>query len=213
MKGKWSAVIAAGALAFAVLAVAPVSTSGKGSFASNADRVDGLHASKKPRRGMLLALGKNAKFPSSVVPAVKGPRGTQGPTGPPGPQGPQGPQGPLGPQGPQGPPGPEGPKGEDGSDALTNIVVRRSQAQLAPGTTLGWAVLCQPGGIALGGGVEVLGGAPEEATLRASAPGKLDTGIVRPVEEGETADAWRGTASNGSAVNATLDMHVICIAP
>lgn len=42
-------------------------------FARNADKVDGIHAARTPRPGRLLALGRNAKFPASALPA--GPAG------------------------------------------------------------------------------------------------------------------------------------------
>ena len=57
-------------------------------FAKNAGAVDGIKASKTPKAGELLPLGKNKKFPSSVVSA--GPRGLQGVAGPQGPAGPAG---------------------------------------------------------------------------------------------------------------------------
>ena len=47
----------------------------------NADKVDGLHASKKPKPGMLVALGKTGKLPASVVPVVVGPKGDTGAAG------------------------------------------------------------------------------------------------------------------------------------
>ncbi|HYZ19333.1 MAG TPA: hypothetical protein VE615_07295 [Gaiellaceae bacterium] len=37
-------------------------------FARNADKVDGLHASRAPRAGRLLALNSARKFPASVLP-------------------------------------------------------------------------------------------------------------------------------------------------
>jgi Collagen triple helix repeat (20 copies) len=120
MKAKWSMAVAAGSLVLAFLAVAPLGDSAKGLFATNSDRVDGIHASKTVKPGVLVPLGKNAKLPASVIPKVKGPRGATGARGPqgakgdagptgatgiPGPQGPQGEQGAQGEQGPQGPPG------------------------------------------------------------------------------------------------------------
>src|SRR6478672_11599174 len=63
-------------------------------FAKNAAKVGGITASKKPKAGKLLPLGKNGKFPASVVPA-----------------GQRGPVGPIGSQGPQGFPGQKGAKG------------------------------------------------------------------------------------------------------
>ena len=91
-------------------------------FAKNAGKVGGITASKKPKPGKLLPLGKNGKFPASVLPVVTGtgPEGARGPAGPAGPQGAQGlqglkgnkgttgPAGPIGAGGPQGPPGPPG---------------------------------------------------------------------------------------------------------
>jgi hypothetical protein len=62
--------------------------------------------------GRLLALGRNGKFPPSVVPTVRGARGADGAQGPPGTDGAAGPAGapgPAGPAGPYGPPGPPGP--------------------------------------------------------------------------------------------------------
>jgi hypothetical protein len=47
-------------------------------FAHNADKVDGIHASRKPRAGKLLALGRNGKFPASVLPGgTRRPRRTR----------------------------------------------------------------------------------------------------------------------------------------
>jgi hypothetical protein len=48
----------------------------RASFANNAHRVDGIHASRRPRAGYLYPLGRNRKFPTAVI-------GT-GPAGPPG---------------------------------------------------------------------------------------------------------------------------------
>lgn len=47
--------------------------------ALNADRVDGLSASRTPRPGQLLALGRDGRFPQAAVP--RGPRGPIGPAG------------------------------------------------------------------------------------------------------------------------------------
>lgn len=122
MSTKWSVALAAVALVLAMLAGA----SGAGSTkVSNADRVDGFHASTTPRPGALLALGKTGKFPASVISTVKGPQGSQGPAGSTGAAGPQGAKGETGPQGPKGetgatgPVGPAGPRGPSGNAAVT----------------------------------------------------------------------------------------------
>jgi hypothetical protein len=71
------------ALAALVVALTPIAEAARSVpralFASNADRVDGFHASRVPRANRLLPLGRNGKFPASVVPA--GPPGIQGPQG------------------------------------------------------------------------------------------------------------------------------------
>src|SRR5688572_14007057 len=79
---------------------------------TNADKVAGLHASKRPRPNRLLALDANAKLPTSVLPAVR--TGPAGPAGPAGPQEPRGESGPAGVKGDIGPAGPQGPKGDKG---------------------------------------------------------------------------------------------------
>jgi hypothetical protein len=72
-------------------------------FAANAGAVNGIKASRTPKPGRLVPLGRNAKLPASVVPSQRGARGVAGP------QGPVGPLGPAGPQGPAGAPGAAGP--------------------------------------------------------------------------------------------------------
>ena len=72
-------------------------------FALNAGAVNGIKASRTPKAGRLVPLGRNAKLPASVVPTARGARGVKGA------QGPAGPPGPAGAQGPAGPPGAAGP--------------------------------------------------------------------------------------------------------
>ncbi len=57
--------------------------------ALNADAVNGIKASRKPKANRLLPLGADAKFPASALPA-SGPRGQRGPMGPQGATGPAG---------------------------------------------------------------------------------------------------------------------------
>ena len=79
--------VAAGEVPFAKRA-------GTAKKATNATKVGGIRASRKPRAKYLLPLDAQGKFPLSVMP--------QGITGVLSPQGPQGRQGPQGPQGPKG---------------------------------------------------------------------------------------------------------------
>ena len=81
MKGRLPLVLSLVALVVAVtgftgLGEAARDALPRASFANNAHRVDGIHASKRPRAGYLYPLGRNRKFPASVI-------GT-GPAGPPG---------------------------------------------------------------------------------------------------------------------------------
>lgn len=76
------------------------------SFARNAGAVNGIKASRTPKPGRLVPLGRNAKLPAAVLPLRRGERGEPGR---PGPTGPQGPAGALGPAGAQGQPGTAGP--------------------------------------------------------------------------------------------------------
>src|SRR5881398_2506797 len=98
--------VAGSALLLAVAAASPAGGAARRSiaaFAENAGAVNGIKASRTPKPGRLVPLGKNAKLPRSVVPMARGAQGLQGPAGPQGPVGPQGPQGPQGAAGPAGP--------------------------------------------------------------------------------------------------------------
>lgn len=87
------------------------------SFAKNAGAVNGIKASRKPAGGRLLPLGRNGKFPSSVVPVARGARGADGAQGARGPEGARGPAGAVGPAGPAGAIGAAGPTGPPGPAA------------------------------------------------------------------------------------------------
>lgn len=119
-------VLSAAALLIAVLGATPNGFAAlKGGavrvalFAKNSGKVGGFAASKKPKAGKLLPLGKNGKFPASVFPGGgRGPIGPEGARGPAGPIGPQGPQGVKGAQGFKGATGPAGPQGTTGPQGL-----------------------------------------------------------------------------------------------
>jgi hypothetical protein len=72
MKGRLPIVLSLTALLIAVAGTTPLGEAASDAiprFARNADRVDGLHASKTPKAGRLLALNRQRKFPASVLPA------------------------------------------------------------------------------------------------------------------------------------------------
>jgi hypothetical protein len=111
-RATYANVTASLALIFAVSA-SPVGAEAAGVVkralrANNADKVDGLSASRTPKPGQLLALDGTGRFPSSVF--------GNAPAGPPGPAGPAGPAGAAGPAGKDGAPGATGAKGADGKD-------------------------------------------------------------------------------------------------
>ena len=96
-------IVCGAALLLVLLAASPAGGAARRSiaaFAHNAGAVNGIKASRTPKPGRLVPLGKNAKLPSSVVPTARGARGLPGPQGPVGPAGPQGSQGATGPAGP-----------------------------------------------------------------------------------------------------------------
>ncbi|MGH3033396.1 MAG: hypothetical protein ACRDON_02425 [Gaiellaceae bacterium] len=72
MRQRLSIALSVAALLVAVLGATPYAEAHgvvHALFAHNADKVDGLHASKSPRAGRLLPLGAGLKFPASVIPA------------------------------------------------------------------------------------------------------------------------------------------------
>jgi hypothetical protein len=137
------------AVLVAVLSLSPAgSAAGRAvaAFAQNAGAVNGIKASRTPRPGRLVPLGRNAKLPASVLPLQRGARGAPGPAGPAGPQGPAGPAGPAGAAGPVGPAGPAGPAGP--SAVRLNYDVPSSSAATTL-VTLGGLILraaCSSGG-------------------------------------------------------------------
>jgi hypothetical protein len=90
------------ALTALVLGIAG-SALGAATMVANSDKVDGFHASAKPKPRTLLALDKSAKLPASVLALRAGPQGPPGVRGDTGAQGPKGDQGIPGPKGDTGP--------------------------------------------------------------------------------------------------------------
>jgi hypothetical protein len=78
MKGRLPTVLSAIAVVVAVGSATPLGQAArdaitpKARFALNSDRVDGIHASRLPKAGRLLALGTNKKFPASVMSGLNG---------------------------------------------------------------------------------------------------------------------------------------------
>ena len=71
MKRRLPIVLSMTALVVAIAGITPLGEAASDAiprFARNADRVDGLHASRTPKAGRLLALNSSKKFPASVLP-------------------------------------------------------------------------------------------------------------------------------------------------
>jgi hypothetical protein len=86
MKRRLPTVLSITAVLIAVAGFTPLGQAAreilpKARFATNAGKVDGLNASRSPKAGYLLALGKNKKFPASVITAPGGFSGLEIPTG------------------------------------------------------------------------------------------------------------------------------------
>jgi hypothetical protein len=78
MQGRLPTALSVTALLIVVAAVTPIGQAArdrivpKARFSLNSDRVDGIHASRLPKAGRLLALGTNKKFPASVLSGLSG---------------------------------------------------------------------------------------------------------------------------------------------
>jgi hypothetical protein len=75
MKRRLPIVLSVAAVLIVIAGITPLGQAASDQvvrFARNSDRVDGLHASRRPRAGRLLALNRNRKFPASVLPSTTG---------------------------------------------------------------------------------------------------------------------------------------------
>lgn len=77
MKGRVPTVLSIAAVLVVVAGITPLGEAARDAlprarYALNSDKVDGIHASRSPKAGRLLALGKNKKFPASVITAPAG---------------------------------------------------------------------------------------------------------------------------------------------
>ena len=77
MKRRFPIILSVTALVIAVAGITPLGEAAREAtqvvrFARNADKVDGIHASKSPKPGRLLALNSARKFPASVMSGLSG---------------------------------------------------------------------------------------------------------------------------------------------
>ena len=160
----------------------------------DADRVDGLSASRTPRAGQLLALNASKRFPASVVPA--GAAGAAGATGPAGPAGANGATGSPGAKGDTGPAGAKGETGAAGHDGIdgTNGVDGTPGAKGDTGATGAAGSNGADGAPGIKGDTGAPGAKGDKGDTGTSGA-KGDTGA--PGEKGETGSAG-ANGSNGA---------------
>ena len=77
MNRRFPIILSVTALVVAVAGITPLGEAARDAtqvvrFARNADKVDGIHASKSPKAGRLLALTSSKKFPASVLTGLSG---------------------------------------------------------------------------------------------------------------------------------------------
>jgi hypothetical protein len=216
MNGKWTAGLMAVLFALAVLAVTPVGNSAKSlfAFATNSDRVDGIHAAKTPKPGTLLALDRNAKLPASVVPTVTGPQGpagaqgAKGDTGATGEQGPKGDTGATGAQGPIGEIGATGPRGLKGDTGEAGtpggvsgyeVVTVTSPPVPAGSSHVSVTAACPEGKSPIGGGV------------RNTENAQWSFSDSYPDSSGWTVRGWAGPMAADLAADQGFTVYAVCV--
>lgn len=167
----------------------------------NADKVDGLHASKKPRAGRLLALDRRKKFPASVLPT--GLTGAPGPQGAPGPRGADGLIGAAGATGATGSAGPTGATGAVGISARELVTAE----SINDASDVKAAVVYCPGTkLVIGGGATAVGeSATPPVALTVSQPQDLGFPF--------NTSGWVAYATEITpvAANWKLVVHAVCV--
>jgi hypothetical protein len=147
-------------VAFAVAVGRPSSLVGDRSVAVratkiNADRVDGLHASRKIRPGRLLALDKRGRFPLAAMPAgLAGTPGLPGAPGGDGANGANGANGADGADGATGATGPAGVKGDVGATGVSGREIVTASTALDSTDVKSVYVTCPSGKSIIGGGAK-----------------------------------------------------------
>jgi Collagen triple helix repeat (20 copies) len=192
-------------LVFALLAGGPLGrAAGRtvASFAKNAGAVNGIKASRKPAPGRLLPLGRNGKFPASVVPVIRGARGADGSQGARGPEGARGAAGPPGAAGPAGATGPAGPPGPAAQRVNVDVPANTPETQIL---SLGGLVLkaaCSTAGDLTVEASSVANNAKASVFLVADNPANV-AGYVED-DDLDTADGFDFLGSSDDDVAGTL---------
>lgn len=107
------------------------------------------------------------------------------------------------------PAGPAGPAGPVGPAGATNVVARRAEVVLGPGTTGADTANCLPGERATGGGAGITGALANTFVLD-DEPREADG--TTP-EDGDPITSWRASGANAGVVPNTLSIYVLCASP
>lgn len=195
-------VLSVAAFLLALLGVTSLGEAAKNAlpFATNADRVDTIHASKTPRAGQLYPLGKNAKFPAKVLSVTRGPRGEVGDIGA---QGPTGPRGWRGATGPRGPAGVQGAQGVQGLPGPVVLLYAYSEFTPLPAGDDGYTEARCPAGMAVIGGGWFVSGGNDGVHMVGSHAYASD----------EIPDTWYVRISNSGETNLEFYVQAICAEP
>lgn len=175
MTNRVATALSAAALAVSVLGVTPYGDAALRQIVPlakrslDADRVNGIHASRTPKPNRLLALDAGGRLAAGVVAGAKGAPGPAGDTGPKGdagaaPKGDTGDQGPVGDPGDTGPAGDTGPLGLSGWEEAAQVVAVDSTAAKVD------VLACPAGKTATGGGYVLTGPARGSVLANGSFP-------------------------------------------
>jgi hypothetical protein len=195
-------VLAVAALVIAVLGSTPLGeAAGKrvvrvALFAKNADKVDGLNASRSPRPGALIALGASGRFPASVLPPRE-----RGPAGPPGAQGPVG---------PRGEPGPAGPAGPAGAPATALWAVVAADGSIVRGSGTADARQTATGSYEVTFGVPITECATLVALAAPDGAGSTATGQAGASPRSDTVITVETETSTGSNADRAFQLAILC---
>jgi hypothetical protein len=116
-----------------------------------------------------------------------------------------GPPGAPGAQGPEGPQGVPGPTGSPGANGATNAVVRSyNVGVIPPGGGVGDSCAhCEPGEVAVGGGITMDSFPGLTGEMRSS----------RPFPMSGTPTGWCASLTNIDSMSRTATVYVVCVSP
>jgi hypothetical protein len=196
------AALGAAALAVAVLGATPIGEAAAkrvvrvALFAKNADKVDGIHASRSPKAGTIVSLGADGRLPASVLP--------------PSPALPVGPVAPPGPQGDRGPEGPVEARGDPGEPATTLWAVVGANGAIVRGSGTAGARRVAVGSYEITFGVPIAECATLVALAAPDGTGSTATGQAGASSGNDTVVKVETETSTGTNADRAFQLAVLC---